>query len=374
VTTNQSLPELTIISRLSVARLSLCLALASCSGPATLVSLQQAEVAERKGQHPQALALYRQAQVDCKQLSPKRRRDLACAQALLGEAELEDNAGNSEAAIIAYQAIALRDTESKSFTEQGDRRAIDDEPADGLRARASYRLGALHLAAERPAEAYRTWWWAIANLPNEGACSDILASLVRDARVRNPDELMQQLEALLTPLAETGIADNLLWWLADLAEQHKQDKALARSYYDRIYTDHATSGLRDDSRWRAAQLSIQLDDHNGAITRLRGLLATREVALGPGSYFSIWLDDGLLLLGQLLRDKANDLNGAIAAFTQLPIDYPASILRDDALYQLALTQRMSNATKDSCASVKRMNKQFADSKWIAETKSWECAP
>jgi hypothetical protein len=122
--------------------------------------------------------------------------------------------------------------------------------------------------------------------------------------------------------------------------------------------------LRDDARWHAARLSRAVGDSKGAAQRLRALLATREVALGAGSYFSIWLDNAQLELGKVLRDDLKDLPGAIAAFRQLPKHYPASILKDDALYELAVTLAAANKPTDACRAVADLRKQSPDSKYL----------
>lgn len=337
---------------------------AACSAPATLRELQVAQTAERNGQHDQAVAAYRAAQTTCQQLQPKRRRDIACAQAALGEAELLDQDGDRDAAIAAYQKILA--TPAASNIDAAADVAPAGEPDTGMWARAGYRLGALLLERGDASAGYDAWWRVITLLPNEPTAGDVVATLVRDARARSVEQLTLQLTNLLTPLAETDIADNLLWALADLAEHEHQDATLARSYYDRIYLDHASSGMRDDARWHAARLSRQLKDGAGAAARLRGLLSTREVAFGTGSYFSIWLDNAQLELGRVLRDDLHQPVDAANAFAQLLEDYPASPLRDDALFEIAATLQGSTnrqLQRRGCAAWARLLREFPDSKY-----------
>jgi tetratricopeptide (TPR) repeat protein len=345
---------------------SVAIVVASCSAPATLLDLQNAERAERSGDHDKALLSYRSAQQSCRQLTPKRRRDLACVQAHLGEAELLERDNRFPEAIAAYRAMF---EQPDALAWQADPSAVvtPGDPMPGAWARAGYRQGALLLASGDATQAYATWWRVVTTLPNEGSAGDVLGSLVRDARVRNPDALINQLGDLVTPLAETGVADNLLWWLADLSERERHDPIAARSYYDRIYSDYPTSGMRDDARWHAARLSRALGDANGAVARLRGLLATREVAFGTGSYFSVWLDNAQLELGRVLRDELSQPDAALAAFAQLPKDYPASTLRDDALYEIAATLHSSNEPakqQRGCLAWATLRKKFPDSKYL----------
>ncbi|HET9622484.1 MAG TPA: tetratricopeptide repeat protein, partial [Kofleriaceae bacterium] len=295
----------------------LVVVLGACSAPATLSELTTAERRADAGDVDGAIAAYRAAQVACKKLQPARRAIAACGEALLGEAETLDHAGRTPAAIAAYLAIPAR--------------AGDTATA----AIAVYRAGELLLAHHEVEPAWTALWRVVTDYPDEAPASDALRTLLRDGRRRDPRALVDEMGRILTPLADTQIADNLLWSMADLHAHELGNPEAARALYDRIPVDTPTSGLRDDARWLAAQMSLQLHDPEGAVRRLRGLLATREVAYFTGSYFSVWLDDAQLLLGKLLRDELHDLPGAIAALRRLPKDYPASILRDDALYELA---------------------------------------
>jgi hypothetical protein len=212
----------------------------------------------------------------------------------------------------------------------------------------------------------------VTDYPDEPIAGDALRMVVHDGRRRDARALSDELARLLTPLAETQVADNLLWSLADLAEHELDNAPAARAYYDRIPIDTPGSGMRDDARWHAARISRALHDPRGAALRLRALLATREVALGAGSYFSIWLDDAQLELGKILRDDLGDLAGAAAAFRRLPEDYPASILRDDALYELAVTLERMHDHAAACAALAELARRFADSKYLARGGELGC--
>jgi len=319
-----------------------------CSAPATLPELHTAERRADAGDVDGALAAYREAQVACRALRPARRAKAACSEALLGEAEVLEHAGRTRAAIDAYLAIPAR--------------APEDTATCAI---ATHRAGELLLRAGEVTAAWTALWRVVTDWPDEAPAADALRTLLEDGRRRDARALADQLATVLTALAETAVADNLVWSLADLAEHELANLPAARAYYDRIPVDFPSSGLRDDARWHAARISRALGDAEGAVARLRGLLATREVAFGAGSYFSIWLDDAQLLLGQLLRDELGDLPAAIAAFEQLPAHYPASILQDDALYELAVTHARAGRPAEACAALARLATQDPDSKYVA---------
>jgi tetratricopeptide (TPR) repeat protein len=340
-----------------VIALALGLGFVACSAPATLPELIAAERSDQAGDTDGALAQYRAAQQRCAALRPARRAKQACGEALLGEAEVLEHAHRDPEAITAYLAIPARVTDDATTAST-----------------ALYRAGELELHGGHVTEAWTALWKVVTDYPDEPIATDALKTLLDDGRGRAAQALADTLGELLTTLAATQIADNLVWSLADLDAHELHNLAAARALYDRIPVDYPDSGLRDDARWYAAKLSEDLGDPKGAVVRLRGLLATREVAIGPGSYFSVWLDDAQLELGKVLRDALGDLPDAAAAFRQLPKDYPASILRDDALFELAVTLAKAGDHPGQCRAVADLVALDPDSKYVAPARALGACP
>lgn len=321
----------------------------ACSAPGPIPELTDAERREKAGDHEGALRAYREAQESCQRVDDLRRRRAACSEAHLGRAELLVDLDRREEAARAFEATAA---------------ALGaDDPATA--ARATLRAGQLRLDLGQDEQAYRLLWRVVTDWPDEAFAGDALIVLLRDGRGRDAAQLYDVLAQLHARIGASQLGDNLLYAMADLAERERDDAALARSHLDRIPVDHPKSGLRDDAWWNAARLSRALGDPAGAAERLRALLATREVAWGAGSYFSVWLDDAQLELGRVLRDELGDLPAAMAAFKQLPKHYPASILKDDALHELAITQDKAGDHAGACETLKKLAKQSPDSKYLA---------
>ncbi len=328
---------------------------AACSAPATMSELTTAERRADSGDTAGAIAAYREAQVKCTSLTPPRRAKATCADALLGEAEVNEHAGRLQAAIDTYLAIPARAPRDPSTS-----------------ATAIERAGELQLRLGATAAAWTSLWRVVTEWPGEAPASDALRVLLREGRSRDPHALAEQLAKVLAASPHSGAADNVVWSLADLTEHELADPAAARALYDRIPKEFSGSGLRDDARWHGARISRAIGDPQGCVSRLKGLLNTREVAWGAGSYFSIWLDDAQLELGRVLRDDLKDLPGAIAAFEKLPRNYPASILRDDALFELAMTQHLAGDQGKACAAIAKLVAQSPDSKYRARRGEAGC--
>src|SRR5207248_4427551 len=129
------------------------------------------------------------------------------------------------------------------------------------------------------------------------------------------------------------------------------------------------SGLRDDGLWRAAELLRGSGDFDGALRRLRRILASRKDALITGSYNYLQLDDAQLLTGRIYLDDLHDPARAAEAFQLLADDYPESVLRDDALYDLARAKREQHDVPAACRALARLIKQFPDGNRVRAARS-----
>ena len=335
-------PSLAVRRLLAMALLTL----AACSAPGPIPELAEAERARRRGEDEAALSAYREAQAACRQIRDRLRRRDACSEAYLGRAELLADMDRREEAAAGYEEAAA--------ALAGDAASV---------ARAHLRAGQLRLELGQDRAGYRLLWSVVTDHPEQAFAADALKVVLRDGRTRDPRQLYQVLGELYARLGEGPLGDNLLFAMAELAEEEADDPARAREHHDRLAADHPKSGLRDDSLWHGARLSRALGDPAGAVRRLEALLATREVAWGAGSYFSVWLDDAQLELGRVLRDDLRRHADALAAFDRLPRDYPASVLRDDALFERAVTLEAMGEAAAACRALAELGRRHPDSKW-----------
>src|SRR5262249_8875762 len=160
--------------------------------------------------------------------------------------------------------------------------------------------------------------------PESSAADDALRNVVADGRKRNPRQLYGALRDLYGRLAATAVGDNLLWAMATLAHEDLSDDATALADCDRLVAAHAGSPVWDDALWLGAQLARDHGDPEGAVRRLRKLLATREQSFVIGSYLSVHLDEAQLELARILRDDLGRPREAVKELQILPKDYPTS--------------------------------------------------
>lgn len=321
----------------------------ACSAPALQKDLAVAEDHERAGEIEPALASYILAQDSCKRIRRPHLRRSACAQAHVHRAELLEDQRRLAEAAAAYEATPA---------------ALPDDPVTS--AKALYRAGRLRLALGDDERGYRLLWRAVTDYPDIAFAVDALRVVFNDGRKRNPRQLYQVLGELVEPLAGNDVSDNILYDMATLAEEDFAQPAVARAHLDVIIADYRDGGLFDEACWHAARLSRVLGDGAGAARRLRTLLATREVAVGAGSYFSVWLDNAQLELGIVLRDDLGDNRGAVAALRLVAEHYPASVLHDDASFEVAVALGRAGDRAGACRELEALARAWPESKYQLE--------
>jgi hypothetical protein len=323
----------------------------ACMTPKPPRELVQAQRLEHAGDDAAALPAYERATVTCTQVSEPILRRAACGQAYSGRAYTLERLGRDDDALAAWLDMA--------------RTLAPSSPEDA--ARALHQAAMLELRRSHDKAAYDLFWRAIVELPDTAAADDALRVVVRDGRKRNARELDGVLAALYDRQKDSELADNLLADRADLAEHELAQPRAARALWDQVASRWPKGPFFDDACWNGARLARAEGDPKGALTRLRRLIATKEEAFMIGSYHSAFLDDAELEAGRILRDDLNDPRAALAAFARLEDkDYKDSVLRDDALFEAAMTHAALGETSAACASYASLRKQFPDSKFLLE--------
>ena len=335
---------------------ALACALAACRAPQRLPALHYAETATRLGMYDEALAEFALAQAQCQHLEPMRARVEACRPAFLGEAYVYVKRGQPEVGEAAFAKLTTMEL-------------IGDL---GM-SEAAFRAG--WLAKERQAfdTAADFFWYAIRTHPAAPFSGEALRVVVAVTRRTQPRQLIDQLVADQLAAPDSALADDLLWWAGDVARAEGAVEETLR-YWDALAAAYDDSPWKNDAMWFAAKLVAErtarhtpaepvVGDHDDLIARLQAIGKTRRVAHLTGSFFTQYLDDAQLLLGVALRD-ASRLPEAIAAFTALPRLYPDSLLRDDALYELATTHAHAGQATQACVVMAELAAAFPRSKYL----------
>jgi tetratricopeptide (TPR) repeat protein len=265
-----------------------------------------------------------------------------CALVAVRLAELDEAAGRWRDAAAAWQRAA----------------AVTKEPRTAARALAR-AADVAHGELGDDDAAVALAWRVVESYPDEIAADDALKLALRIDERRDWPALATRLEALYPRVVRFDVGDNVLFERGMLLSRHER-AAEAVAIFDQLADAYPHSSLRDDGLWRAAELLRGSGDFDGALRRLRRILASRKDAIITGSYNYLQLDDAQLLVGRIYLDDLHDPAHAAEAFELLADDYPASTLRDDALYDLARARREQHDVPAACRALARLIKQFPD--------------
>lgn len=319
----------------------------ACSAAAPPPDLTRGEALARAGRDDEALAAFEAAARGCAGApAPPSARGRFCAAALRERAETLDHAGRREEAAAAFESIPS---------------ALPRDAATG--AAALEAAARIRLALGQEQRAYDLLWRIVVDYPDESAAEDAVRTVVADGRRRDPRALYDVLRDLYARLVATAVADNLLWAMAHIALDDLHDEARALDDLDRIVAAHPKSPFVDDALWEGAALARARHDAEGAVRRLRVLLAMRETSALIGSYYSVHMPRAELELGRILRDDLGRPAEALAAFARLPADYPKSRYLDDALYESAVTRAALGDGPAACRDLAELARRWPESRY-----------
>ena len=322
----------------ALALASLAAAAAGCSGAPLPSDFAHAQALESTDP-ARARALYQAIDARC-QTAHLGHDDCALAAVRLAElAEADGRWRDAEAGWLRVAAITHQPTRAARALQRAAEVAherLDDD------------AGAAALA-----------WRAVERYPDEIAADDALKLAIRLDEPGDWQALAARLAALYPRVVKFDVGDNVLFERGMLLGRHDQPTE-AVALFDQLADDYPHSSLRDDGLWRAAELLRGRGDFQGALARLRRILASRKDALITGSYNYLQLDDAQLLVGRIYLDDLHDPARAADAFELLADDYPESVLRDDALYELARARQVEHDVPAACRALTRICKQFPD--------------
>jgi hypothetical protein len=336
----------------------LLLLVVACSGAPLPNDLKSAQEREAARDDEGALSAYRAIHSDCERTGRRRAHD-DCATAAEREAEMLERLERWPEAYRAWLAVPRLSSPQKITTGR--------ELADRKQARALGRAAELaHYRLHDEDAALQLAWKVVEEFPQEVPADDALKLAIELERKRNPLALQQKLATLWEHDKGFDLGDNLLFARAQLADSVE--------LYDQLAQTYPHSGLRDDSLWRAAELLRQKGDARGAISRLQNIVDTQKDALITGSYNSLLLDDAELLIGRIWLDDLQQPEPAALAFQNLADDFKDSVLRDDALYELARariarhTPPTDGDKKDSCAALQRLFREYPNGNMVRRAR------
>jgi tetratricopeptide (TPR) repeat protein len=277
---------------------------------------------------------------------------------------------HDDCALVAVRLAEVAESTARwSDAEAAWRHAADVTRQPRTAARALQRAADVaHADLHDDGAAAALAWRVVESYPDEIAADDALKLAVRIDEPRDWQALAARLAALYPRVVKFDVGDNVMFERGMLLARHDR-AAEAIAIFDGLADAYPHSSLRDDGLWRAAELLRGSGDFEGALRRLRRILSSRKDAIITGSYNYLQLDDAQLLVGRIYLDDLHDPARAAEAFELLADDFPESVLRDDALFDLARARREQHDMPAACRALARLVKQFPDGNRVRAARS-----
>ena len=213
--------------------------------------------------------------------------------------------------------------------------AIIQEPIDDEHgARAAYQLA--RMAPDEDARAARCQP-ILARYHEHVAAEHCLHDMRRRWRDQGqPQRFIQALDALLDGQLppKSDLYDYALFLKARALDQDLDDATAALAAYDALYAYDPKGALADDALWESAQIFKRQARWPQAIERLSRLVKDVETSWFVGTYESEFADDARYTMGLIHKQELGLLPEAIGHFEAFIQEFPTSLLRDDAAWQI----------------------------------------
>ncbi len=333
---------------------------AACHGPTLPIDLRHAYDIERTHDDSASLDAWKAIYARCE------------ARLVSGQkARPHDDCG-----LAAYR-VAQMEERLEHFRVARDAYLNVPEMAHEPRTNARAMTRAAEITSERlhdDAFADELAWRTVDAFPDEVPTDDALRLAIKLGIKSDPSALAKRLDGLIARMRKTDLADNLIFERAEIDRTVLNDPAGAIKEYDLLIAEYPHSSLRDEAFMNAAHLERAGGNFQGAIHRLRQLLATRRDALIVGSYNSIYLEQAELEVGQIFLDDLHEPDRAAEAFATLADDFKTSTMRDDGLLELSRaylarhTPPADADKRDACKALHRLVRDFPDGNMVRRAK------
>ena len=319
------------------------LVLVACAAklpPAYVASRTQAERAYERGDYGRAAKLWADA---AQKAPPGRERE----EARYRQATSLERSGDDASADALYRVLEI------SPGERSERAAY-----------ARAEIAERHVAKSDSFDALRS---AILKYPNSGLARGAATRyLAREAELGGAERALAATEALLAQVRSTELEESLLYARARRLEDLER-KAAARDAFIELARrfPYPHGAYWDDALLAAARIDQGLGDYQAALTALEQLLSARETSRLNGSYERVSYAEARFLSAEIWRDGLHDPTRARSAFRRVWTDHPTSRLRDDALFEEALTALASGDAGGACDPARLLLRSEPDSRYAA---------
>ncbi|MBX3272307.1 MAG: tetratricopeptide repeat protein [Sandaracinaceae bacterium] len=251
----------------------------------------------------------------------------------------------------AYRRLGRADEALALFDDLGDR-----APLSRRTVRARFDAALLRLARGEDARAHEALEWIVRERPGDGPASRALRLLLAARSAEAQLDLVRELYPLV---GRSDLGDDLLMHEARLLRD-AGDLDGAVIVFERVTLEHPyPHGQRwDDALFELADLAEARGDPERAIEYLRQMIAPHTLTVIPGSQTLPSFPRAALRIARVYRDALDDPERAEAAYRALIAEFPTSLLRDDALYEIGAMWLDRGAPQRGCPILREVVERF----------------
>ncbi len=269
-------------------------------------------------------------------------------EALFLQARTQESQGHAEDAARTYQML------------------VDARPPGPRSVHASFELARLAGAARGEETQDAMERQLIGAHPDHGLAVAALSRVVgRRREAKDWDGLLRILEPLAAKARETPMEQPIDMERARALEARGDLEAALALYLATARKHPYPFGPRtDDALFRASEVEEQLGRHDRAIAHLREMLEPREHSQTVSSYERPKFPAAQMRIALLLRDRARDHAAARKELYRFVDGFPASTMRDDALWIAARMAKDDGDAETACDDAERLVEMQPDSRYV----------
>ncbi len=275
-------------------------------------------------------------------------------------AETAERRVDRDEALYRQSRVYARMRDYKSALAVADRLASADPPARRtMRARLDAARYRMQLGETERAD--RELRAIVVEAPDDAAAKGALRTLVQ-IHVKGADKVEDALFWLKTLESEieegNTTHEGLLSLEADLLIARGKRAEAIEVLEQQIEQYPYPHGRRwDDALWRLADLALEDNDPETAISRLESMIAVHEKSFILGSYTRPLFSKAALRIARIYRDNLDDEKAALKAFARVRSEFPNSLVTDDALEEEAMLRIEKGDSKKGCALLREVTEK-----------------
>lgn len=269
--------------------------------------------------------------------------------------------------LTQYKIALLRLDQGRPEEAKRLWQALIDEPIkDEYGARAMYHIIRMEPSQDERVKSCRALILRYPeHVPAEHCLHDLRRYWVAQG---SPVEFIKELKGLGPSVQGSELYDYTLFLSARAQDEDVHDEQAALKGYEALYAHDSQGPLADDALWERAQIYKRQGKWQEALEVMSRLVKDVETSWFVGTYESEFADDARYQMGLIHKEQLKDYDQAIDQFDAFMDEFPTSLLRDDAAWQIVECQQLKGSP-DLNALLVEFIKDYPESRHVRRAQA-----